>query len=158
MFRNIIILNQQGSYRDTFYGTTDGIFQQKRYFTCNDGCGLFVSLDRIYPIDKMPLQSKTNPSECTEPTQRDGDKPTYGRATSKKVSDVDPAPASRFQIGQRVTFYNNKGTKHFGTVGWTGRETRARKFDYVVIGIKTVSNNFQLHANSKIATQCIHTL
>ena len=85
----------------------------------------------------MPPQSKINPSVCSEPTQRD--KHTYARATS------DPAPAPRFQIGQRVSFYNNKGVEHFGTVGWTGSKVASRIFDYVVIGIKTVSN-FPLYA------------
>ena len=131
---------QQGSYRDTSFGTTDGTFQQKCYFNCKDGCGLFVSLDRIYPIDKMPTQSKIIPSE---PTQQG--KPTYGPSISKKESGIDPAQPPRFQIGQRVSFYNNKGVEHFGTVGWTGSKIVSRKFDYVVIGIKTVSN-FPLYA------------
>ena len=100
----------------------------------------------------MPLQSKINSSECTEPTLTAKDKPTYARASKSdgsqrnqlnpkgKKSNVEPPPPSIFQIGQRVSFFNKKGVEHFGTVGWTGRKTKTRNFDYVIIGIKTVSN------------------
>ena len=38
---------QEESFRG--YGTTDGTFQGKRYFTCQDNCGFFVALDRLSP-------------------------------------------------------------------------------------------------------------
>ena len=53
-------------------------------------------------------------------------------------SSVDPVHY-RFKKGQRVMFYDNKGEKHYGTVGWTGNSTRTRTFDYILVGIRTVS-------------------
>ena len=202
---------------------TGGTFQQKRYFHCPDKRGLFVSLDRIYPIDKMPPQNKINtpkptqgakemvePAQPTQggkemaatsisdgsqhnrlnpsivepakPTQGGKEKATYPRTRATSMSggsqhnrlpakptytkrgkdDVviyararatsmsernrsigEACSSSKFHIDQRVAFYNNKGVKHLGTVGWTGRMTRTRKF---VIGIKTVSVTV-LHAH-----------
>ena len=46
---------------------------------------------------------------------------------------------SLVKVNQRVFFHDKNGFKHYGTVGWVGRGTPTRKFDYVVVGIKTVS-------------------
>lgn len=45
---------------------------------------------------------------------------------------------SVFKQGQRVKFYDMDGDTHYGGVHWTGRETSSKKFDYPVVGIKTV--------------------
>ena len=143
------ISNQQRTYRNSPIGTTEGTFQGKRYFTCQDGCGLFLPLHLMHPTEEVPSQNKIIPSECTESPRSDRkSRPTYAHAATKgnssqpshidKESAVDPAPPL-FINGERVTFYNNKGVKHYGVVGWTGRETKTRKFPYVIVGITTVS-------------------
>ena len=59
-------------------------------------------------------------------------------------TDMEPTvgaiASSRFKIGERVEFYSREGVKHYGVVGWTGRETKARKFPYAIVGIITVSS------------------
>ena len=141
------ISNQQRTYRNSPIGTTDGTFRGERYFSCQDGCGLFLPLHHMHPTEEAPSQSKITPSECTESPRSDKkSKPTYANAATKgnssqrnQESAVD-LPPPIFKIGERVAFYNSKGVKHYGVVGWTGRETKARKFPYVIIGIMTVSS------------------
>ena len=145
------ISNQERTYRNPPIGMTEGTFQGRRYFTCQDRCGLFLPFHLMHPIEEVPSQKKIIPSEYTESPQSDWKpKPTYAHASTKgnrsqpshidKDSAVDPAPPL-FKNGQRVAFYNNKGVKHYGVVGWTGRETKTRKFPYVIVGITTVSND-----------------
>ena len=146
----IISISNQRTYRKSAVGTTDGSFQGKRYFTCQDGCGLFLPLHLVHPTEEaFQSQSKITLPECTESPQSYRSKPTYAHAATKGNSSqrshieecaVDPPPPLH-KIGERVAFFNTKGVKHYGVVGWTGRETKARKFPYVVIGIITVSNN-----------------
>lgn len=52
--------------------------------------------------------------------------------------DSPKKPSSVFRVGQRVIFHDKNGDKHYGVVEWTGREGPAKKFDYPVVGIKTV--------------------
>ena len=43
-----------------------------------------------------------------------------------------------FRVGQRVMFYDKNGGKFYGVVKWTGTEDRDKKFEYPIVGIKTV--------------------
>ena len=131
-------------HRNSPIGTTDGTFRGIRYFSCQDKCGLFVPLHLVHPIEEVPPQS----TECTVSLQSDQrSKPTYTATKDNspqpshigKESAVDLAP-SIFKIGERVAFYSTKGVKNYGVVGWTGRETKSRKFPYVIVGIVTVSS------------------
>ena len=72
-------------------------------------------------------------------------------ASRDDTSSVDPVPPSQFIKGQRVMFYDNKGEKHYGTVGWTGKNTRTRAFDYTLVGIQTVSVCDQRHMGGERA-------
>lgn len=57
-------------------------------------------------------------------------------------SSMDPASThpSRYHNGQRVAFHDTLGHRHYGVVRWTGRESATRKFDYMIVGIETVSS------------------
>ena len=127
-----MIIISISNQRTPSIGTTDGSFQGKRYFTCQDGCGLFLPLHLLHPTEEIPSQSKI--------TQR-LKMPTYAHTATKgsiPQSAVNPGPLI-FKIGERVAFYSIKGVKHYGVIGWAGRETKARKFPYVIVGIITVS-------------------
>ena len=81
----------------------------------------------MHPTEEVLSQSKI--------TQRL--KPTYAHAATKDsipqcshiddVSAVHPGPPI-FKIGERVAFYSIKGVKHYGVVGWTGKETKQENF------------------------------
>ena len=141
----IISISNQRTYRNSAVGTTDGSFQGKRYFTCQDGCGLFLPLHLVYPTEEAFQSQSKITSESLRSDKRL--KPTYAHAATKGSSSqhshieecaVYP-PSPLHKIGERVAFYNKKGVKHYGVVDWTGRETKTSKFPYVVIGIITVS-------------------
>ena len=130
----IISISNQRTYRNSAVGTTDGSFQGKRYFTCQDSCGLFLPLHLVHPTEgAFQSQSKITPFECTgSPRSDKKSKPTYAHAATKGNSSqpshieecaVDPPPPI-FKIGERVAFFNTKGVKHYGVVGWTGREMK----------------------------------
>ena len=53
-----------------------------RYFQCEDGCGLFVSLHLISPVDDAFVQNK--PVECEE--ERERNKQTLGTETPASYS------------------------------------------------------------------------
>ena len=131
--------------RKAAIGTTDGTFQDVRYFQCEDGCGLFVPLHLISPADDAFVQNK--PVECEE--ERERNKQTLGTETPASYSaavtkgeqcesSVDPPNPSVFQVGQRVMFHDKNGDKFYGVVKWTGRKDRDKKFGYPIVGIKTV--------------------
>ena len=168
-------------------GTTDGTFKNYRYFTCEDGYGLFVSISRLSPATDKPtsifaectdrIGTEASKLSYSDATQRDGpaqhtlsksDRPNFFRAASHdgfpslppqspgrqpstvpdtaktEVPKLDTArnDSPKFQLHQRVMFYDTKGDKHYGTVGWMGRASTRRKFDYtIIVGIITVSLN-----------------
>ena len=122
----IVVSSYQRIHHNTTFGTTDGTFQSKRYFTCQDDCGLFIPLHLVHPIEEFPSNSEFTSSESKPHTTTKGNSSQHNE--------------SEFKIDQRITFYNNKGVKHYGVVGWIGRETKTRKFPYAIVGIITVSN------------------
>ena len=65
-----------------------------------------------------------------------------GTYTARSSESMDPPALPRFMAGQHVMFYDMNGDKHYGTVGWAGRNTRTRSFAYRVVGIKTVSVSY----------------
>ena len=66
--------------------------------------------------------------------------------------------ATKFQLGQRVAFFDNKeGAKHYGVVRWTGTESRTKKFPYVVVGIETVSTVQCMHCQHIYICNPIYT-
>lgn len=58
-------------------GTTNGTFQGQRYFNCQIGCGLFVSLHQLSPISDIHLEVADN-----EPL------PQYSEPVKVFVNDV----------------------------------------------------------------------
>ena len=87
----------------------------------------------MHPTEEVPSQSKI--MQRSKPTTKDSI-PQCSHIDD--VSAVHPGPPI-FKIGERVAFHSIKGVKHYGVVGWTGKETKTRKFPYVIVGIITVS-------------------
>ena len=125
---------QEKSYHG--YGTTDGIFQCTRFFTCKDDCGLFVALDRISAV-RDHGSAHTEPSR-EGPSQHHNQK--YGlRSQSKPPKDSSVDAESRFKVGERVIVYNKKDVAIRGTVKWIGVITYGKEYRVSTVGIETVS-------------------
>ena len=125
-------------------GCNDGTFRGKRYFTCEDGFGMFVPLNRLSAHYDTKLTRQGSYSNQEEPREHStypavaGDRGnTPGSNILKEESSVDCQ--SIFRIKDRVCFYDKWGKKMTGTVKWIGNASRYRKFDYTVVGIQTVS-------------------
>ena len=132
-------------------GTTDGTFQDHRFFLCKDNCGLFVSLEKLSPDREGSTLTKAPPGgqaygASNMPELEQGPKgvnshemTTRSKMKTQDGSSVDPPPR-QFAKGDRVKVYTKKGIAVHGTVRWVGRKTAAREFQFTVVGIETVSN------------------
>ena len=73
-----------------------------------------------------------------------GNQDTPSQKTPSKSAVTTPASKvdniSALQIGDSVSFYDNKGKLLTGNIIWTGDSYAGRKFDYNVVGIQTVSS------------------
>ena len=109
---------------------------------------MFVTLRELAPAPRQdptrtPYTRVGSKDESGPPSQHAQSKPglSHSKAVSGgKKSSVDH-DSKCSQLGQRVAFYDKHGTKHYGVVQWIGKESRTRKFEYTVVGIKTVSTD-----------------
>jgi dynactin complex subunit len=60
-----LVCVQEEKYRTWKYGTTNGTFKGKTYFTCKDGCGLFVALNSLSPVPANPTTHSSTKEEIT---------------------------------------------------------------------------------------------
>jgi DNA repair exonuclease SbcCD ATPase subunit len=60
-----LVCVQEEEYRTGKYGTTNGTFKGKTYFTCKDGCGLFVALNSLSPVPANPTTHSSTKEEIT---------------------------------------------------------------------------------------------
>ena len=63
----------------------------------------------------------------------------FSKNTHSKSNPKDQQSLSTCKIGDRVRFFNKQGQSSEGTVKWIGRSTRIKNFEYVYVGILTVS-------------------
>ena len=122
------VIDQEEKYRTGKFGSTDGKFGDKHYFACEDGCGLFLSLRSLSPSYKY--QS----TRCAPDS-------SHSAAIPSQCSLSNPSAVThsfQFSIGDKVSFCDIKGVKHYGTVQWNGRSSALRTFDYNIVGIYTV--------------------
>ena len=159
---NILYLFQQKEkYRTGEFGTTDGSFQGNRYFVCAKDCGLFVSLQFLSPVDrksdKAPTEAMSEKKYSSAVRSNENSHQSQISRLALKKSSVDEPHRFdhplRFEHGQRVVFYDKHGGKHYGTVRWTGNKSATRVFDYMVVGIQTVSKSMLCVENASNGCQ-----
>ena len=116
-------------------GTTDGTFQEIRYFTSNDRCGMFVSLDKL---SELPTGGYV--PEASRPL---GQQPATQIAGKREEKKRRKSKAYRFKVGDRVVAFKKDGTPVCGRVLWVGMyelfDKKNRPFSCAAVGIETVS-------------------
>ena len=101
------------------WGSTDGTFQEQQYFTCQRNHGLFVSVEKLFPLG--------------QPAGR-------GRESPRLVSSLDPH--YRYKIGDRVVVFTKKGDAVHGTVKWVGMYSLTvdkKPHSFKAVAVETVS-------------------
>jgi len=133
-------------------GTTDGTFHNKRYFVCDDKCGLFVALDKLAMdregniLEKPPRGGQSYAKAISHGSgwsySQDGGPPADNTRSRSQVLQrpvVQDNQDSRFKNGDRVVAFDKKGHRIHGTVRWAGKNETSRNYKFIV-GIETVSS------------------
>lgn len=90
-------------------GSSNGVFRRKKYFSCEEDCGLFVNIYRIRLVKERGLR--------TEQAQSPEEFGYEEHGTSLKLSmQYGEYP---LRIGERVVWMSDDGPE-FGTVKWIG--------------------------------------
>ena len=112
------------------WGTSDGVFQDEEYFRCKKGCGLFVSIEKLFPVGTIPTGSPQS-------AQRRG-----GKQGPHMESSIDPHSTHSsycYKVGDRVVLFTKKGVAVHGTVKWVGVYRNKQEISHTAVGIETVS-------------------
>ena len=144
-------------------GTSDGVFQNEKYFSCLNDCGLFVSLEKLWGVEPKSvgrqgeLQSQQSASRqqsrdvlpsyaavTSSPSHHS--QPSHSHAPKKPLppaypgsSAVDPPPM-RFKINDHVVIYDRRNTALHGYVRWIGSKNQmGRDLGGLHVGIEMVS-------------------
>ena len=135
-------------------GTSDGVFQNHPYFTCQNDCALFVSLEKLWSFEpkSVGMQGELQSQQLASRQQSVNKQPTYADVTSpshghKKPppptypvsSEVDP-PRMRFRIDDHVVIFDRNNTPLHGTVRWIGRKNQmGRDMGELHVGVEMVT-------------------
>ena len=135
-------------------GTSDGIFQNNPYFTCQNDCALFLSLEKLWTFEpkSVGMQGELQSQQLASRQQSVSKQPTYADVTSpsrghKKPppfaypgsSEVDP-PRMRFKIDDHVVIFDRKNTPLYGIVRWIGRKNQmGRDMGELHVGVEMVT-------------------
>ena len=127
-------------------GTSEGTFQNKKYFKCDPDSGVFVGLDKL-----APLEDDNNYPEFRTPSKspkRDDHgqvnfKSRLDSVTSffKGKSDLkfpQPRHFDSLKLDQRVVIFCDKGTPLRGTVRYTGGAEDSSGHVKSVVGLELV--------------------
>ena len=128
---------QNPKYRD--HGSSNGSFGELQFFTCEENAGMFVSLDRLSPIDLEQYQQTTQPPTDGRQHQMKTRAQVQQDNQQQKHRNRSPVRSQpQFKIDDRVVAYNRKGQGIHGSVRWTGNINYANEC-IPAIGIETVN-------------------
>ena len=127
------------------WGSTDGTFHDERYFTCKDGNGMFVSLDKLSKHPAVGSLSQPPPSSQhsisqPQPVPRNRAKP---KAVVGASADPQSTARYKFKKDDRVVVFSKKGIAIHGAVKWVGMynyEVDKKQVAYKAVGVETVSS------------------
>ena len=137
-------------------GTSDGTFNNVRYFSCPDNNGLFLSLASVAKQPdwlRLEYRPKRDVSTVSEGVQKDKNiTPVAAPRSSKKPSQASASTSmeanrgiintNQLPYGTRVFIRTKDGRKVKGNIRWTGElplEGEDPKKKVPVYGVETVS-------------------
>ena len=125
-------------------GTSDGTFQNKRYFKCDPDSGVFVGLDKLMPMDDAEYNSYSKTPKRDEHGQadlksklRDTVFPSFLRG--KNDHSLQATTVDRLKIDQRVVTFLEDKTPLRGTVRFIGEEKDGSR--RILVGVELVGNS-----------------
>ncbi|XP_068743882.1 ubiquitin carboxyl-terminal hydrolase CYLD-like isoform X2 [Montipora capricornis] len=127
-------------HKNPGFGTSDGTFRNKRYFTCESDSGVFVGLDKLMAIDNAQYNSPSKTPKRDELGQgsvksklRDRVFPSFLKG--KNDRSLQATTVDTLKIGQRVvTFAEDNDNPVRGTVHFIGEEKDAS--GQVLVGLE----------------------
>ena len=119
------------------------MFRGKRYFTCAPGCGVFVGLDKLTPLEDSNVKSPPDSSKRDEYigayfTTR----PTISYAFSKGKKDESPPRKKTdivLKVDQRVVAFVEDVPAR-GSVRYIGEEKDSSGYVHTIVGLQLVGN------------------
>ena len=127
------------------FGTSDGTFQNKRYFRCAPNSAVFVGLDKLAPFEDDNSELKN----ASKSPKRDD----HGQVNFKSRLDAvlpslfkgksdlkfpQPRHFDALKIDQRVVTFRDKGAPLRGTVRFTGDVEDSSGHVQSVVGLELV--------------------
>ena len=127
------------------FGTSDGTFQNKRYFTCAPDSGVFVGLDKLAPFedDNSELKNaskspkRDDHGQVNLKSRLDSVVPSFLKVKSE-LKFLQPRHFDTLKIDQRVVTFHDKGIPLRGTVRYTGDAEDSSGHVQSVVGLELV--------------------
>ena len=103
-------------------GSTNGTYRRKKLFTCDEDCGLFLSLLRIRYYYGRSRESGARPKERQA---------TEGAERVNSIGQTDNASHHVLTISERVVWFSDTGPE-IGTVRWQGKLPNSSDNKFIV--------------------------
>jgi len=111
---------------------SDGSFEGKQYFHCEDRCGVFVAVNQISLCDQLQNHHQLS-DEHSELYH------SVGAPPPREICDQTCLSRPPLENGERVVWISDSGPE-LGTVRWIGILPDSRITEYT-IGVEFVSTN-----------------
>ena len=127
------------------FGTSDGTFRNKRFFTCAPDSGVFVGLDKLEPCEddnselRTPSKSpkRDDNGQVNFKLRLDSVLPSFFKGKSD-LKFPQPRHFDTLKIDQRVVTFCDKGAPLRGTVRYTGDVEDSSGYVQSVVGLELV--------------------
>jgi len=132
-------------------GTSNGSVDGKRYFECEERCGVFAAVNQISLRDQFQNHRHRLSDECPDIYH------SVGAPSPKDISDPASLPLPPLENGERVVWISDTGPE-LGSVRWIGILPDSRIPEYT-IGVEFVSTMFLMLifcSGTNVKLSCLH--